>query len=151
MHGQAGEADDLKARLRRTEGQLANLVSFIEEGDGSPTLRERLRALESQAEAERAAVARHEASASVRVTLPSDAEIRRRITGLDGVLAGRVPAAREALRRIFGDGGIQVAARGKSFVARGVLLPLAVITEPAPQGNPRRPALVNNCGSGGKI
>jgi hypothetical protein len=97
----------------------------------SSQLRERLRALEGEANVERRALAVAESSASKVFNLPTNKDMIRVVFDLERRLLADVTKGREELRHLFRDGRIDLIPQpGGFFVARSEILPLVLLTRP---------------------
>ena len=90
-----------RARLGRTEQRIAGLVSFISDGDQSPSVRKALLDLEAQARAERAAIATLGQERSKPIHLPTPDDVSDAISSLSLVMEADPLRAREKLRSLF--------------------------------------------------
>lgn len=126
-----------RARLEKLEAQITRLVDCIADGTGGPSsaLRERLRLLEREADAERRSFAAAESSASKPIKLPTPKEMIRIVFDLERRLMADVTKGREELRRLFRDGRIDLIPQpGRFYVARSEILPLVLLTRDSPEG-----------------
>ena len=119
--------------------QITRVVDSIADGTGgpSPALRERLRVLEREADAERRAFTAAESSASKPIKLPTPKEMLRLVFDLERRLMADVTKGREELRRFFRDGRIDLIPQpGGFYVARSEILPLVLLNRTSPGENP---------------
>lgn len=110
---------ELRAWLARTEGRIDNLTLAIADGDFSPTLRERLKALETERAEVRRLIAEVEEAASTPVRLPSPDQIVAGALNLERAFEADPNAARDALAQLFEDGRITLHPKApRAYVAR---------------------------------
>ena len=124
-----------RARLEKLQAQITRIVDCIADGTGgsSSTLRERLRVLEREADAERRAHAAADASARTPIKLPTPKEMVRIIFDLERRLLADVTRGREELRHFFRDGRIDLIPQpGGFYIARSEILPLVLLTRGFP-------------------
>ncbi len=128
-----------RERLEKLEAQITRVVDCIADGTGGPSssLRERLRVLEREADAERRAHAVAESSAAKPIKLPTPKEMVRLVFDLERRLMADVTKGREELRRFFRDGRIDLVPQpGGFYVARSEILPLVLLIQNSPGENP---------------
>jgi uncharacterized protein YodC (DUF2158 family) len=128
-----------RARLEKLEGQITRVVDCIAEGTGgtSSSLRDRLRVLEREADAERRAHAVAESAAAKPIKLPTPKDMVRVVFDLERRLLADVAQGREELRRLFRGGRIDLIPQpGGFYVARSEILPLVLLTQTSPGENP---------------
>ncbi|HEX4516421.1 MAG TPA: recombinase family protein, partial [Polyangiaceae bacterium] len=126
-----------RERMEKLEAQITRVVDCIAEGTGpAPALRDRLRVLEREADAERRAFATADAFASKPIKLPTPKEMIALIFDLDRRLMADVTRGREELRRFFRNGRIDLIPQpGRFYVARSEILPLVLLTQGEPDQN----------------
>lgn len=127
------------ARLEKLEGQIARIVDCIADGTGGPSssLRERLRVLEREADAERRAHALAASSATKPIKLPTPKDMVRVVFDLERRLLADVTKGREELRRLFRGGRIDLVPQPDGFyVARSEILPMILLIQNSPGENP---------------
>jgi hypothetical protein len=123
-----------RERMEKLEAQITRVVDCIAEGTGpAPALRERLRVLEREVDAERRAFAAADAFASKPIKLPTPKEMITIIFDLDRRLMVDATRGREELRRFFRDGRIDQP--GRFYIARSEILPLVLLTQGEPGQN----------------
>ncbi|MBX3229218.1 MAG: hypothetical protein KIT84_18650 [Labilithrix sp.] len=117
------------------------MVDFIADGQGSPTIRERLKTLETEAKVLRRQVKALERDATVPISLPTPEGMTALVFDLERRLMADVSKGREELRRLFHDGKIRLNPQpGGFYVAESEILPLVLLTTPpsvADQGGRR--------------
>ena len=124
-----------RARVEKLETQIARIVDSIADGTGGPSssLRERLRGLEHEADAERRALSIVESFAARPIKLPTPKEMVGIVFDLERRLLADPAKGREELRRFFRDGRIDLIPQpGGFFVARSRILPLVLLTRTFP-------------------
>jgi hypothetical protein len=128
---------DLREGRRKLEvlaSQIDQLVNFIIAGHGTATVAERLRGLERETEAQRVEVAALEKDATAVIELPAPEDLFELVFDLEKRLLADPARGREELRLIFRDGRITLVPQPDGFyVARSEILPLVLLTAPAPQ------------------
>jgi hypothetical protein len=124
-----------RARLDKLETQIARVVDCVAEGTGgaSSALRDRLRTLEREADAERRALTLAESVATKVVKLPTPDEMVRIVFDLERRLLADVGKGREELRLLFRNGRIDLIRQpGGFYVARSEILPLVLLNRTFP-------------------
>jgi DNA invertase Pin-like site-specific DNA recombinase len=150
-HEQLAERRD---RLRRTEARVANLISFLAEGERSDAVVLALRDLEVQAKAEKDAISGLEREGAAPVRLPSPAEVLRRVVNLENRIRADPTAGRELMRRLLKDGQIVLKPGADGvYSAAGELLPVVLFLETRPpgEGSSPGPAAMFYSGSSGGL
>jgi hypothetical protein len=128
------ELREHRRKLDRVVNQIDQLVSFIADGHGSASVAEKLRGLEREAEAERNALATLERDGATVIRLPAPDDLLEIVFDLEKRLRADPASGREELRRIFRDGRITLVPQPDGFyIARSEILPLVLLTPPAPQ------------------
>jgi site-specific DNA recombinase len=105
---QGAEVKERRKQLAKVNDRIEKLVDFIADGQGSPTIRERLKALETGAKVLRRQVKALERDATVPIALPTPEEMTALIFDLERRLMADVSKGREELRRLFRDGKIRL-------------------------------------------
>jgi hypothetical protein len=128
--GRDAQANEVRRRLERTQRRLGNLVELIAEGNKSPTIRDAVRELEVQFEADRTALKAIESLAREPLRLPTAEEVLGEVFAVLTAMKEDPAAARERLGRWFRDGRItlELGADGV-YVGRSELLPLVLFAE----------------------
>ncbi len=131
-----------RQRLEKLKAQTTRIVDCIADGTGGPSsaLRDRLRALEREAETERRALASAESIWSRPIKLPTPKEMVRLVIDLERRLLADVIKGREELRRFFRDGRIDLIPQtgedgSRFYVARSEILPLVLLNRTSPGEN----------------
>jgi DNA invertase Pin-like site-specific DNA recombinase len=128
------ELREHRRRLDRVVNQIDQLVNFIADGHGSASVAEKLRGLEREAEAERNVLATLEREGATVIRLPAPDDLLEIVFDLEKRLRADPASGREELRRIFRDGRITLVPQPAGFyIARSEILPLVLLTPPAPQ------------------
>jgi site-specific DNA recombinase len=118
----ADERTQRLARLARAETKIRRLVEAIADG-GSAALTARIRELEAEARAERAAIAALDAAPSPD-DLPTPDEALDAVRELVDVLAdGDIAAGRERLRACLSGGAVRAVPHGGTYVLEAGVLP----------------------------
>jgi hypothetical protein len=103
-------------------------------GHGSASVADKLRGLEREANAERSALEVLEKEAGTVIRLPAPDELLSIVFDLEKRLLADPARGREELRLIFRDGRITLVSQPAGFyIARSEILPLVLLTPPAPQ------------------
>lgn len=128
---QGGETKERRKQLAKVKDQIEKLIDFIADGQGSPAIRDRLKALEAEAAVLRRQVKSLERDAARPIALPTPEEMTALIFDLDRRLMADVSRGREELRRLFKDGVIRLNPQpGGFYVAQSEILPLVLLTTP---------------------
>ena len=128
---QGTEAKERRKELTKVKAQIEKLIDFIAEGEGSPAIRDRLKALETEAAILRRQVKASEREATAPIALPTPEEMTALIFDLERRLMADVARGREELRRLFKDGMIRLnPQKGGFYVAQSEILPLVLLTTP---------------------
>jgi hypothetical protein len=132
---QGAEVKERRSRLAKVKAQIEKLVDFIAEGEGSPTIRERLKTLETEATVLRRQVKALERDATAPIALPTPEEMTALIFDLERRLRADVSRGREDLRRLSRDGVIRLNPQpGGFYVAESEMLPLVLLRTPPAEG-----------------
>lgn len=133
---QGGETKERRKQLAKVKDQIEKLIDFIADGQGSPAIRDRLKALETEAAVLRRQVKALERDATAPIALPTPEEMNALIFDLDRRLMADVSRGREELRRLFKDGVIRLNPQpGGFYVAQSEILPLVLLTTPPAEGD----------------
>jgi hypothetical protein len=141
------ERNEKHAILARTEARIRGLVQFIAEDDHSDYVRSALRDLETQARAEKDAIAALERAVSTPVRLPRPEDVLQRAMDLEAMIARDATQGRERLHQFFEDGRIMLRPQPAGFyVAESKFHPLTLFAEtpraqPPGGSGPRAPAV----------
>jgi chromosome segregation ATPase len=126
---QGTRTKDLRARLTKLETQIARLVEFITDGERSPAIDAKLKALESEAKGVRRELKSVQRETASPIVLPTPKQMTALIFDLERRLMADVSRGREELRRLFRDGKIKLDPQpGRYYVARSEILPLVLMT-----------------------
>jgi site-specific DNA recombinase len=133
---QGAEVKERRKQLTKVKDQIEKLIDFIADGQGSPTIRDRVKALETEATVLRRQVKALERDATAPISLPTPEEMTELIFDLDRRLLADVSKGREELRRLFKDGMIRLNPQpGGFYVAQSEILPLVLLTTPPSVAN----------------
>ncbi len=133
----ATEATERAARLERTQERVRGLIVMQAEGDRSPLVAQMRADLEAQAEDERSAIEELRATSEAPIRLPPVDLITDRVLALKALTdSPDVERARAQLARYFREGAITLTPEAgpdgkETYVARGDLMPLVLLTENA--------------------
>lgn len=126
--GLGAEVQERESRLERTKARLGKLVLALTEGVDSRTVRDAIKDLEAQREAEERAIDELNRQARTPVALPTPDDLVRRATDLERLLLGNPTRGREALAKLFvADGIALVPGQDGVYTARSTFFPLGVM------------------------
>ena len=130
------------------------MVDFITDGNGSKAVAERLKALESDADAQRKKLTAIETLSATPIKLPTPDEMLGIVFDLERRLTADVTRGREELRRLFRDGRIDlIPQRDGFYIARSEILPLVLLTKTptGPESDGREVSRYSAIGCAGRI
>jgi hypothetical protein len=121
--------DEQSRELERTQTRCDRLISAVADGLDTPATRQAIRDFATQANRLESSIAALRAEASQPVSLPTRADVKAYLDGLDEVLARDAVAAREALHALFG-GPIKLHPQVEGqYIAEGTLFPLVALAQ----------------------
>jgi site-specific DNA recombinase len=128
--GQVGEREMHEAELRRTEGEIRNLLANLAQTQQSAYAVTFLSELEARATEHKEAIAALQERGQRPPPIPRVDELAKRVLDLDEVLGADINAGREALRRLFKGGTIELRPGTDGvYTAHAEALPMVLLAE----------------------
>jgi hypothetical protein len=116
------EIKERRERIVKTEGEMKALMDFIKRGEGTSYIGQNLRELEDYVRAEKATIARLEASGGTPAELPTVDQISAIAFDLEKRIAQDPDAGRAQLGRLLRGGTVSIGPGedGKAYVLSGL-------------------------------